>query len=278
MLRAYLDGARRAAARWPLVTILWLLGSLCGAAFALATAAWLSDALEGSLATRTLFREIDANVLVDLYYHHGEGLRMLGVVAALLAAIHTALWWWLHGVLVLALQPDDDREALWSRGLALTPLMVELFVIALVALAVFSAALAGPAYALLRWTRTDPSAFIWYRIGGTTLACWLLGVTFLVAVHDHARIRAVRAGDGAFAAYRWALAFVLRGGERAFPLALLLQVSSVALWAAYQVVGFSFPMTALLGLTGSLLWGAAFLWLRVWVRAWFFAAQTDLQA
>ncbi len=37
-------------------------------------------------------------------------------------------------------------------------------------------------------------------------------------------------------------------------------------------------MTAVLGLTGSLLWGEAVLWVRLWVRVWFFAAQNELQA
>ena len=97
-------------------------------------------------------------------------------------------------------------------------------------------------------------------------------------MHDHARLHAARTGAGAFAAYRWAFAFVLHGGERAFPLACALQLTALVLWLAYQTVGLSFPMTAILDLTGSLLWGEAYLLLRVWVRVWFFAAQNELQS
>ena len=97
-------------------------------------------------------------------------------------------------------------------------------------------------------------------------------------MHDHARLRVRRAGQGPPAAYRWALGFVLRGGERAFPLACALQLSGAVLWVVYQAIGLTVPMTAVLGLTGSLLWGEAFLLACMWVRVWFFAAQNELQA
>jgi hypothetical protein len=156
--------------------------------------------------------------------------------------------------------------------------MAALFLIALAALALWSAAVGGAAYGMIRATRADPSPLIWYRIAGAAALLWVPGYVWLVAVHDHARIRACATGAGALAAYAWAAAFVTRGGERAFALALLLQLSAVSIWAAYQAVNLNFPMGAVLGLTGSLVWGEAFLLGRAWVRVWFFAAQNDLQA
>jgi hypothetical protein len=286
MLRSYLLGAGAATRRWPLIVTLWMIGAVFGTGFALASGTWLTEALDGSLATRTLARAIDANVLVDLWYHHAEGLHMLLVLAIVLAVIHTVLWWWLHGVIVVSLQHDaaerggelGQSRGVWTGGLALAPVMAQLFAIALIVLSLFSAAVGGPAYLLVRWTRSEPAAYIWYEIGGAALAMWLLGWVFLVAVHDHARLRAGRTGESAFAAYRWAFAFVLHGGERAFLLACALQLTGLALWLAYHAVAVGVPMSAILGLTGSLLWGEAFLLLRVWVRVWFFAAQNELQS
>lgn len=286
MLRAYLLGAAAATRRWPLIVILWFIAAAFGVGFALASGAWLSEAFDGSLAARTLARVIDANVLVDLWYHHREGLHMLLVLAIVLAVVHSVLWWWLHGVVIVSLQrhPPErgggsgESGGVWTGGLSLAPVMAQLFAIALIVLSLFSAAVGGPAYLLIRWTRSQPAAYIWYEIGGAALALWLLGWVFLVAVHDHARLRAGRTGESAFAVYRWAFGFVLHGGERAFLLACALQLTGLSLWLAYQVVAVSLPMTAILGLTGSLLWGEAFLLLRVWVRVWFFAAQNELQS
>jgi len=279
MLRAYLFGARIAAQHWPLVVVLGLITALFGVAFALASGAWLDEALEGSLATRTLLHTIDPDVLVDLWYHHREGLVMLLVAAALLAVVHTALWWWLYGVVITTLQRSADAHgSIWTRGIELAPVMARLFVLAFAVLGLFSAAVGGAAYALMRWTRFSPQALIWDQIAGAAAFVWALGYVFLVAVHDHARLHAARIGVGALPAYRWALGFVLQGGERAYALACALQLSAVALWLAYQAVGLTVPVTALLGLTGSLLWGEAMVWLRMWVRVWFFAAQNELQA
>jgi hypothetical protein len=130
----------------------------------------------------------------------------------------------------------------------------------------------------MRWTRSSPQALVWEQIAAGAVMVWIVGYVFFVAVHDHARLRAARSGAGAVPAYRWALAFVLHGGERAYGLACALQLSALVLWLAYQAVGLTVPVTALLGLTGSLLWGEAMVWLRMWVRVWFFAAQNELQA
>jgi len=278
MVRAYLRGARAALQQWPLVLALWLIIGLFGLAFALAGGAWLSDALESSLATRTLFRSLDPDVWVDLWYHHREGLRGLLTVAVVLATVHSVLWWWLHGVVIAALQGTAaELGSVWARGLRLAPTMAALFAIALVVLALFTAAVASAAYELLRWTRTNPAPMIWYQIGAAAVAVWVLGFVFLVAVHDQARLRVGRARRGALSAYAWALVFVARGGERAFPLACALQLTGLAVWLGYQAIALTFDMTALLGLTGSFVWGEAFLLIRMWGRVWFFAAQNELQ-
>jgi hypothetical protein len=277
MLRAYLAGAATTLRRWPLVTVLWLTAVTFAAAFGTASGLWLAHALEGSLATRTLFKQIDADVLVDLYYHHGESLRMLGVVALLLAVVHTVLWWWLHGVVIYSVQRELTPPDPWRRAVEAAPTMAQLFLFALAALALLTAAVGGPAYAATRWTRDSPSPMIWYYLWAAAAALWAIGYVFLVAVHDHARIRACRTRHGALACYRWALGFVVRGGERAFPLAVLLQLAAVGLWAGYQAVNLTFSTTEVLGVTGSLIWGVCFLWTRVWVRVWFFAAQSELQ-
>lgn len=278
MIRAYLAGARDAAQRWFLIAVLWLIVAAFGFAFALASSAWLSEALEQSLATRTLFRQLDPDVFVDLWYHHREGLHMLLVLAAVLAVVNAILWWWLHAVVICQLQrsPDEPGGA-WTQGLVLAPLMAQLFVVALVVLALFSGAVGGTAYLLLRWTRSSPSALIWDEIAGVAALVWVVGYVFLVAVHDHARLRACRTGQGALSAYRWGLGFVRRGGEGAFPLACALQLTGLVLWAAYQLAGLNVSTTAILGLTGSLLWGEAYILARVWVRVWFFAAQNEIQ-
>jgi|SRR5215468_8364170 len=278
MIRAYLVGARVAAQRWPVIIALWLIAAAFGATFALASGTWLTDALDGSLATRTLFRQLDPDVFVDLWYHHREGLQVLLVLAAVLAGIHTILWWWLDAVVVYAVQPVEDETAgIWVRGLALAPVMAQLFVLALVMLGIFSVGLGAAAWLLMRWSRESPSAMIWYQIGGVAAALWVIGYVFLVAVHDHARLRVGHSGQGALSAYGWALRFVSSGGERAFPLACALQLSGLVLWLAYQAVGWSVPMNAVLDLTGLFLWSEAYLLARLWVRVWFMAAQNELQ-
>jgi len=279
MFRALLRGTAAVARRWPLVLALWLFSVVFGVAFALASAVWLGDALEGSLATRTLLHHIDPDVLVDLWVHHREGLTMLLTLAAVLGGVHVVLWWWLYGVVVAALQRrSGDPGTAWAQGLILAPMIAQLFVLALLVLALFSTAVGAAAYAGLRWTRADPSPFVWYEITGAALAIWVIGFVFLTAVHDHARLRACRARQSALCAYRWAFAFVWRGGERAFLLACVLQLSALILWLGYQAVWLTVPVTELLGLTGSLLWAEAYLLLRLWVRVWFFAAENELQA
>lgn len=67
---------------------------------------------------------------------------------------------------------------------------------------------------------------------------------------------------------------VRRGGERAFPLACALGSQGSRCTSPIRPPALLL-ITYLLGLTGSLLWGEAFLWPRMWVRVWFFAAEKN---
>lgn len=275
MWSAYVGGFRGVLRRWPLVLALWLIGAAFGIAFTLASQAWLATALEGSLASRTLAHRLDPDVLVDLWYHHGEGLRMLGVVAGLLAVLHAVLWWWLDGVIVASVA-DADGDA-WRRGLGLAPVMARLYALAMLVAALWSGAVAAPAWALLRATGEHSGAYLWYQIAGAALLVWLLGMGLLVAVHDHARLRAGIGGLSAHRAYAWALRFVLRDGEAPIRLALLLQLSALAIAAAGEAAGVALPLRDLVGLTGTLVLGEVFLLARTAMRVWFFTAQRRLQ-
>lgn len=274
VLRAYRIGLRRAVALWPLISALWLASAAFGVTFALAAALWLADALDGALATRTLLRDLDVQVLLDLWTYHRAGLRLLLVVAAVLAVGHTALWWWLDGVVVAAVTGAGAER--WRRGAALAPVMAGLFACGLTTWLAWSGVMLGVAMGLLRLGGEAPAPAASDAIVAGTAGVWLLGTAWLVAVHDQARLRAGLTGGGALAAYAWALGFVAVGGERAFGLALLLQISGGAIWAVYQLINLALPLTELIGLTGSLLWGQLFLWLRTGVRVWRLAAQREL--
>lgn len=274
MIAAYWTGARLALSRWPLVTILWLISAAFGVAFALASALWLAHALDGALATKSLLHKLDVQVLIDLWVHHREGLRMLLALTALLAVGHTVLWWWLDGVIIAAVLRGDG---IWLRGAQLAPVMAQLFCLGCSLWLAWSAAIGAAAWGLMRLTQDSSTAHVWEWIGAVAAVIWVLGTAWLIAVHDQARVRAGLSGSSAIASYRWALGFVAIGGERAFGLALLLQGTGLALWAVYQLIGLALPLTELIGLTWSLLWGEMFLWLRTFTRVWRLAAQRQLQ-
>jgi hypothetical protein len=279
MRAALVRGARRAAVCSPLVVVLWFVNGLFGAFAALASGTWLFVALDGSLATRTLLKDLDPEVFVDLYARHGAGFRMLLVVLAVLAVAYLLLWFCLQAAIILAVR-EGTRAALrevWTRGVETAPRMATLFVIAALAMLAWSGAVGGAVWGLLEASRTSPAAMVWAYIVGSGFFLWGAGAVFLVAVHDHARIRACATAGGASSTYRWAFRFVLRGGERAFALALVLQACGFLIWMGYQWVGLSVPVNELIGVTGSLLWGQAFMLARMWVRVWIFAAQGEIQ-
>lgn len=277
MSSPYFRGAVLAGRSWWLALVLWGINALFGVAFALASGHWLSLALDGSLATRTLLKDLDPNVLIDLYYYHGTSFRMLGVLAVFMGVVYALLWCWLHGVVIASVKgvAGSAPEA-WRRGLETAAVFSRLLLVAAVVLAAFTALIGSAAWVLYRWTIASPSALLPYAIAAGAAVLWVIGEVFLTAVHDHARIRAC-AGGSAWAAYRWAWRFVARGGERAFLLAVALQATGFALWIGYQAVGLKVPVTAIVGVTGSLLWGEVFFLARMWMRVWFFAAQSQLQ-
>jgi hypothetical protein len=279
MLRTYLRGVRAALRCWPVAVCLWLINAAFGVLFALASGFWLTIALDRSLATRSLLRHLDAGVFIDLYHHHWEGFAMLLAVGALLALVYLGLSLWLHGVVVAAVRAPSGTPLgeLFRRGVNAVGVFARIYLVAAGALLAVSAAIGATAWAGLRWTVTSPSPYVTESIAGAAAGVWVLCCVFLVAVHDHARIRARAAAEGALAAYRWAVAFVLRGGERAFLLALLLQATAFALWAGYHLLALREPLGAVLDVTGSLVWGEMFLLVRVGVRLWFFAAESELQ-
>ncbi len=166
----------------------------------------------------------------------------------------------------------------WQAATGLAPGMARLWCLALVAQGLWGAAIAGPLWAFVRTTAESPSAWVWYAGGGAAASLWLLGGLWLVAVHDQARLRLGLADCGALAAWGWATRFVLRGGRGAFALARLLQATALGIWALYQSLSLALPLRELLGLTGSLLLGQAFLLARTWLRVWMLAAQRQLQA
>ncbi len=280
VLRSYIRGAWLAAETWPLTLVLWLINAIFGVVFALASGYWLALVLDGSLATRTLLKTLDAQVLVDLYRHHATSFRMLLVLAAFIAAHNVLLWFWLHGVVVCAVraEPDEKWRRVWWRGLRLAPVMAGLYGLALALVAVLSGAVWGAVWEAQRWTVASTSAALPDAIYAAAAVLWAVGYVLLAAVHDHARLRACAADCGVLAAYGWAWRFVLRGGEGAIPLAIVLQATALALWLVYQLIGLALPVNEILGVTGSLLWGEVFLCTRMAMRVWCFAAQSELQA
>lgn len=279
MLTALLRGGLKAGRLWPFVTVLWLINGVFGILFSVAAGYWLSLALDHSLATRTLLHDLDPNVFVDLYHHHGESFRLLVVIAGLMAVGYLVLWFWLHGTVIFAVRASKDTvsRAAWRSGLHTTAAMAGLFALAAAALALLSGVVGAAAWGAWWWTIASPAPMRTYQIVGVTALIWVIGVVFLTAVHDHARIRVCATGEGVWRVYRWAWSFVLHGGDRAFLLAATLQLVALSMWVTYHSVSMAFPVGGLAGVIVSLLWGQMFLFARLWMRVWFFAAQGELQ-
>jgi hypothetical protein len=280
MQRAFFRGIRVALQRWPVVITLWLVSVVFGLGFAWAGGTWLHGALDRSLATRTLLDDLDPDVLIDLFMYHREGLYLLLVVAALLGAAYVLLWLWFHGVIVASVRAHAPATlgAAFRRGVDTVPVMAQLFVVAALVLALDTALIGGTAWALRRWTVASPSEVLRDGIVLGALGLWLGTYVVLVAIHDHARIRAGAAAEGALRAYGWAVRFVLRGGEPTLRLAVALNLSGVAVWVVYQTIGMNIPVSEGFGMTALVVWGELFLAARMFLRVWFFAAQSDLQS
>jgi len=203
---------------------------------------------------------------------------MLLPIAIILAVVYVLLWTWLHGVVVHAVRWREVAlaEAFW-KGMTLSPVYVRLLLFAALLLGAFSFAVGWSAWSARNWAAEGSTALLGDLAVGVGATVWWIGYVFLTAVHDHARIRAASTGEGALAAYRWAWSFVTRGGERAFLFALLLQLVALVLWAGFELLTLRGSVAVLLGVAWSFVWGELFLLARMWMRLWFFAAQSELQ-
>ena len=238
----------------------------------------MNDALNSSLASRTLLTDLDWNVFVDLLVHRGLSLQMLLLGGGLLAIPALLLGIWLNAAAVVAVGEDGTLGDCLRRALTLYPTFFRL--------SLLSTVLSGAAVAagfllgrvLTRWWAESPAELTFYFASGTGALVGGLLLVFLVTVHDHARVRSTASGSGALRAYGWALRFVGRREWRALPLALVLLGTSFVVWVVYQTVGMLVTTNATHGMVLSLLWGEALLFARMLLRVWSFAAATELQS
>jgi hypothetical protein len=271
------SGWHTAMRRWPVVLLLFLANLVTGLLATAVSWVWLSIALDNSLATRTLLTDLDTNVFVDLFVHHGESLRAWSISAAGLVLVTVMIGVWLNATAVVAVNTDAPLGACLHRGLDLFPTYFGLWVLTgLVNASGLSASfLLGRA--LTRWTVESPSEVTFYWGVAAAAAVGAALLLFSTTVHDHARIRSTAASVGFVRAYAWAFNFVCRRERRAIPLTLLLLGAGCSAWLIYQTVGMLVPTTSTVKLTVSLAWGEALLLLRMVLRLWLFAADSDLQ-
>jgi len=129
----------------------------------------------------------------------------------------------------------------------------------------------------VRWAAGSYAETTYYAARGSGFVLAAGMVFVLTTIHDHARIRIAAASAGAIEAFVWGLRFVIRHRTRTLSLTLLLLATGVAVWGAYQVAAARIPITSRPGLSVSLLWGEAFLFVRMLVRVWVYSATRDLQ-
>lgn len=281
MGRALISGLVGAVRRWRIVLLLWGVGVLFGLAFSLAAGRWLEVALDASVASRTLLKDLNANVFVDLWMHHRESLSMLVVAALVMIVVQLAFSIWLNGG--VAGTAYDARSAVtlsefWRRGLRLYPVFARLWLLAMTVTVVVLAGVAGGMVLLTRWLSESPSEMTYSYVLGAGGLLAALGLLLVVAVHDHARLYAARQDVGAARSYLWALWFVLRGDLRAPWLALALLTIGVVFWLVYQGMATFLPVTSGGGVVASILWGEVLLQGRALLRVVAFVAQAELQA
>ena len=277
MAAAVVEGLRTALRRWPMVLVLFLASLASGLIFTAAAWSWLSLALDKSLATRTLLTDLDVNVFVDLFIHHGESLRMFAATGTVLAVAFALLGVWLNAVAVVAVREEAGWLDCMRQGVNLYTRYVRLCGLVYLATAVSGLAVFLGARALTRWVAESPSemTYYWALLAGLGLAAVVL--LFFATVHDHARIYSAATGAGAARAFAWAVAFVSGRESRALPMAAVLLAISLLVWVVYQTVGVLIGAGAPLRLVVSLVWGQALLLLRMLLRLWSFAAAAELQ-
>jgi hypothetical protein len=278
MSAAYLAGLRTAMRQWRLCMVLFTASFAAALCFTAATWVWLANALDSGLPTRTLLRELDMDVFVDLLVHHGDSLRMLLATAALAAVFFGALSVWLNGAVVAAIADDVGLSDALRRGLGSSPTYFRLWLLAAVSNGTSVLAVFWTARALTRWTAETTSEMTYYWIVGSAGVAAALLVLFFTTAHDYARIRSSITGAGAARAYAWALGFVVRREWRALPLAAALCASGFGMWVIYQTVAMLIPTSSAGAVAGSLVWGQVLMAARAVLRVWWFAAETELQS
>jgi len=275
---AYFTGLRIALRRWPVVLILLFATVATGFAFAAMTWVWLSEALDSTLATRTLLTDLDMNVFIDLFAHHAEGFRMLVTGGATLAVIFALAGIWMNATAVVAVTSDHRAAECLRRGLSLYPTYLRLWIM----MVLLNVGGAGGAFffgrALTRWTAesANEASFYWALAAGTLIATAL--VIFFTTAHDHARVHCALTGKGAGRALVWALRFITVQERRALPLSVLLLATGLAAWMAYQAVAMLVRTDLTTGVLLSIVWGEALIVARMLLRIWAFGAAATLQA
>jgi hypothetical protein len=277
MGRAYVRGFALALRRWPLVLLLFLASLLAGLSFTAAAWAWLAVALGSSLATRTLLTDLNVQIFIDLCIHHRESFKMLLLAGSMLAAAFVALGVWLNAAAIASVGEEISTANCLLRGLRLYPTYLGLWVLGNGCMLVSAVVLFLSCRCLARWTAESAAemAPYWIVAGGALVGA--LVWVFFATVHDHARIRSRTVGAGAVRAFGWALAYVARRQSRALPLAALLLGTSAALWATYHSLNRYLATNSALGVALSLLSGEALLLARMFLRVWWFGAETHLQ-
>jgi hypothetical protein len=277
MGRAYIRGFVLALRRWPVVLVLFVASLLAGLSFTAAAWSWLSLALGSSLATRTLLTDLNVQIFIDLFMHHRESLGMLVLAGSMLAVAFVVLGVWLNAAAIASVGEEISASNCLLRGIQLYPTYLGLWALSNGCMLASTVAVFLSARWLTRWTAESAAEMTsyWIVAGGAVVGAllWL----FFATVHDHARIRSWGAGVGAVRAFAWALAYVARRQRRTLPLAVLLLGTSGALWAVYQGLSHYLATNSAFGVTLSLLSGEALLLARMFLRVWWFGAETDLQ-
>jgi len=277
MRTACLAGWRIALRRWPVMLALFGSNLVAGLIFAGIAAAWLSSALDASLATRTLLTDLDMNVFVDLLANHGDTLQLLLVGGGFLAVVLALVGVGLNALAVVAVNEDGSLRDCVRRSVDVYSRYVLLAALTAVVYVVGILGVSWLGRALTHWTADSSSEMLIYWLLGAAAAGAALGGLFCTTVHDHARIHCVATGSGALRSYWWALAYVAGREWRAFPLTLVLGSLGLTGWAGYQSVGMLIHTHDTFGLTLSLVWGELFLLGRMLLRVWTFAAESELQ-
>jgi hypothetical protein len=184
---------------------------------------------------------------------------------------------WLNAAAIVAVGDEISVPGCLLRGVQLYPTYLGLWALSNGCMTASAVALFLCGRWLTRWTAESAAemTFYWIVAGGALVGAlsWL----FFATVHDHARIRSRTGEVGTLRAFGWALAYVGRRQRRALPLAALLVATSAALWAVYHGLSHSLAIKSASGVTLSLLLGEALLLARMFLRVWWFAAETYLQ-